>query len=442
MDPSDKKENLIKLVKEARSGCAQSMDSLAHRIQPAVFAYIYRLTLNYNLAEDLKQETLLEMVRSLKNLRQPEKFMAWLYRAALSKVQHHFRDRKREKNVMPLSMNVNEELSHRSPGGHCDGFKNAIDKELSLAIMNAMSKLKMRHRNILILRCFEQLPHSQVAEVMNCSETAAQVLFFRAKRALKKKLSALGYGKTSLFYALVAFADMTSSEKATAATVVSAGSLGSGFIATIIGTLASMFGIATVSIISAIAITTGTIAINDRARNELKYPSEIVEQDAQQWTSIKVYTDKDERSKEDIGKNLIGEPSSKNLITFITAGRGVELKFNGQIIDATGDDIIISHFGQYGIQPDVYITDGKDQGILIGTISTKALGKLIFQRSGRIDIEQLSKLQLTKTGFDVSSLSLPFEPYAVRIISKATQTTINDPAVAALFLHSVQARTK
>ena len=80
-----------------------SLDKIVVSIDPKINSYIYRLTLNSDLAEDLKQETLLEVVRSIKQIRQPERFWGWLYRTALGKVQHHYRKQQKEKTTKTAS---------------------------------------------------------------------------------------------------------------------------------------------------------------------------------------------------------------------------------------------------------------------------------------------------------------------------------------------------
>ncbi len=81
----------LELVKQAQLGCQESMSRLTQVAKGSLCAYIYRLTLNNDLAEDLLQETLLEMVKSLKNLKfeRANQFWAWLYRTALGKVQFY-----------------------------------------------------------------------------------------------------------------------------------------------------------------------------------------------------------------------------------------------------------------------------------------------------------------------------------------------------------------
>jgi RNA polymerase sigma-70 factor (ECF subfamily) len=258
MNVLDDNINLIDLVKKAQFGCQESMDSLAQRVQRGLFAYIYRLTLNYNVSEDLQQETLLEMVKSLTKLEHPDRFWAWLYRTALGKVQHYFRDRQYERVIQPMSGLDKERLLQRVSGSYGEGLKNLIKEELGQAIVDAMAKLRLRHRNILVLRCCEQLPYSEIAEVMDCSEMAAQVLFFRAKHSLKRKLSKHGFGKGMLLGALGLFGQMTTPADAAAVTV-SAASTKVGVVATVIGAAGTKLGLTVATMVAAAAITVGAI---------------------------------------------------------------------------------------------------------------------------------------------------------------------------------------
>jgi len=263
MNSSDDNVNFVDLVKKAQRGCHDSMDSLAKLAERKVSVYIYRLTLDRNLTEDLQQETLLQMVKSLKNLRKPERFWAWLYRTALSKVQHHYRWQQRERKKYIMTTSEKENLLRRLSGSYGDGLKNLINKELSQAIIDAMGKLKFRHRNILVLRCCEQLPYSEIAKVMDCSETAAQILFYRAKNLLKRNLSKHGFGKGLFVSALGLFGTMTAPADAAPVTV-SAAFTKVGAVAKIIGGAGTKLGLTAATIITAAAITVGSVtSLND-----------------------------------------------------------------------------------------------------------------------------------------------------------------------------------
>ena len=100
--------NYVDLVRQAQLGNIECMDRLAQLTRGRIYAYIYRLTLNKDLAQDLLQETQLEMVSSLELLRQPELFWSWLFRTALGKVQHHFRKPEHKKKVSLSSLGEEE----------------------------------------------------------------------------------------------------------------------------------------------------------------------------------------------------------------------------------------------------------------------------------------------------------------------------------------------
>lgn len=245
------------MIHHAQLGNQESMNRLAELVKEGLFAYIYRLTLNYDLAEDLLQETLLEMVKSLKNLEDVERFWFWMFRTAMGKVQHHFRGQRR-KRMVQISAIEKERLLNRVSGDYNNGLAKMVRKELSDAISQAMAKLKLRHRNVLILRCLEQMPYSEIAALMNCNELRSRVLFYRAKKSLRKQLSRYGFSKKFLLVALALFGLMTIPAKATSATTtVTSASLEVGFTTTLIGTVVGKFGVALATAITAAALSLG-----------------------------------------------------------------------------------------------------------------------------------------------------------------------------------------
>lgn len=238
------------------------MDGLVQLAEKSVSAYIYRLTLDYHVTQDLLQDTLLEIVRSLKNLRCPEAFWAWTYRTALGKVQHHFRVQMRHRKLQEMATTDKERLLQRLSERHSDGLKNLINKELSQAVIDAMAKLKIRHRNILVLRFCEQMSYTEIAEIMDCSEMVARVLFFRAKRMLKQKISRHGFGAGSMLLAIGLFGQMTAPADAAPFTI-SAASAKVGTIATLIGAAATKLGITILTMSTAALLVAGTTFFNE-----------------------------------------------------------------------------------------------------------------------------------------------------------------------------------
>ncbi|MFA6187021.1 MAG: sigma-70 family RNA polymerase sigma factor [Phycisphaerae bacterium] len=232
----------VQIVNRAKSGCKKSLDELVEVVSPKLKTYIYRLTLDQNLTEDLLQDILMQMVKSLGNLRQSEKLWPWLYRTAIGRVYQHYRS----KNLKVKTLSITDMTSENSHSGNYDiqdpqddGLTIAMRNELVKSVFAAMEKLRLNYRNVLVLRCMEQRSFVEIAEIMDCSETAARVQFFRARGSLKKRLAGSGFGRAYVLPALALFAGLTSPSKA-AVTIPAATAE--------VGTLAGIIGFATTKI--------------------------------------------------------------------------------------------------------------------------------------------------------------------------------------------------
>jgi len=414
-------KNCVELVRQAQLGDSASMHGLAKLVQGRVFAHTYRLTLDHHLAQDLTQETLLHMVKDLKDLKQPERFDAWLMQIVSHRVDGHFRD-PRQKRSVQMSTIDSENLLHRSTGDHSDGLRNLLSKELSETIFEAIAGLQFRHRHVLVLRCFEQMSYADIAEIIGCSKLHVRVLFYRAKQAFKHYLACNGFGGEMILPSLVLFAKITAPSKAAAATTsVTASSLKVGLGGTVVGVAGTKLGVAVGTVITAAAITTGGVTVfnsqtagsgytasasgaaTEVTEGVFEYPSALLDSycpdnngwkgsNAKGWSPATVVP-------RDV---LVGRPASERTSVGLPKGHWVELKFRGRIIDGPGDDIILVEAGPSGERAEVFITDGAAQKYLLGVAGVANI----------LDVEP------TEIGFDISDISLPFVPCAVRIVGR------------------------
>ena len=212
---------------------------------------VYRLTLEHNLAQEIVQETLVEMLKILGNLREPDKFWPWLYKIALNKLRLHHRTRRRH-NTVPLSSLPDANL----PSGGQEAMAGAISHELKQIVLSAMRQLKPRHRAVLTMRCYREMEYSLIANAMGCSEFAAKMLFYRAKLALKKQLARNGLHKGSLLMALVLFGKLTAPSEAAAAQIsVTAATVNVGVAATLTGIATSKPAVVSVAAAGMLAVS-------------------------------------------------------------------------------------------------------------------------------------------------------------------------------------------
>ena len=249
----DGQADYIQIVELAQRGDKPSLDRLAGIAGERLRVYVYRLTQDNDLTQEIVQESLLEMCKVLGKLQRADRFWSWLYGIATNKLHRHYRTEKALQHAA-----ASEERRRGSMKERQGGFENLVSQELRQIVSTAMQKLRTRHKAVLIMRCYDGMSYSEIAESMGCSEFSTRMLFMRAKQALQKELSHNGFGKGSLLAALVVFGKITAPSKAAAAqlTVPAA--------AMKVGLLAGTVGVATtktalLSIAAASAVTVGAV---------------------------------------------------------------------------------------------------------------------------------------------------------------------------------------
>jgi RNA polymerase sigma factor (sigma-70 family) len=251
----DNKNDYIELVRQAQLGDEKSVNHLAELGRRRLHAYIYRLTLDEDLTQDIIQESILDMLKFLNKLERADRFWPWLFRIADNNLHdYHVHEQLRKTKLKSKKADVNSADKQQ-------GLENLVGEELKQIVSAAMSALRPRHRKILILRCYEEMSYSEISEVMACSEFAARRLFYRAKNALVKQLSRLGLGRGSLLMALVLFGKMTATSEAAAASVsVTGATIKVGSIAALAGLVSSKTSVVSLTIVGVLAV--GTIVTN------------------------------------------------------------------------------------------------------------------------------------------------------------------------------------
>jgi RNA polymerase sigma-70 factor (ECF subfamily) len=181
-----------KLVHQAQSGDRNSLGQLSELVQERIYPFLYKVTLDHDLAQDLLQDTLLAIVRDISHLRNTDCFWPWTYRIAWNNIQRHFRNQQEESRI-ETAVHEHERRRRviRESGGEILSFivREETLKHLSIAV----NLLKRQYKEILQLRCFAQLSYSEIAATLHCSRQQARVRLHRARQALKYNLRPVDY---------------------------------------------------------------------------------------------------------------------------------------------------------------------------------------------------------------------------------------------------------
>src|SRR5690242_4633362 len=160
------------LMLEFQGGSRAAFEELFARYHKPLFGFFARRLNNSERAQDLTQETFLAVVRAISRY-EPRAFVrTYLYGIALKLVASERRK--------ILTSNTSGQLA---PVPQRDGTSESV-----LWVRQAMEKLDPAEREILMLREYEQLSYSDIAELLRIPVNTVRSRLFRSRLALKSYL--------------------------------------------------------------------------------------------------------------------------------------------------------------------------------------------------------------------------------------------------------------
>ena len=153
-----------------------------------IYQYLYSLTHDSSLSEDLTSEVFLEVVNSIALFRGEADIKTWMFSIARHKWIDYLRKKNRRAELEVLSDLVGEEY-------HVAGMiseenkpeEQVLYKELLERIRSLLDDETERIRNIVTLR-LEGYSFYEISQKEQVSESSARVIYFRAKEKIRQIL--------------------------------------------------------------------------------------------------------------------------------------------------------------------------------------------------------------------------------------------------------------
>jgi RNA polymerase sigma-70 factor (ECF subfamily) len=181
-------ERDAELMLSVRDGDEASFGALLERHRGPVVHFFFRMVQNYAVAEELAQEAFLRVYRARLTYEPAAKFTTWLFRIATRLALNWLRDEKHSKQQDSLD----EETS--------DGTRQVLDRGKTIEqqllyqaklreIREAVNALPAKQRAAVVMHKYQEMEYTQIAGVLNCSESAVKSLLFRAYESLRARLA-------------------------------------------------------------------------------------------------------------------------------------------------------------------------------------------------------------------------------------------------------------
>jgi RNA polymerase sigma-70 factor (ECF subfamily) len=185
-----------KVVRLVLRGSQEAFGVLVGRYQKPIFNFIYRFYGNYELAQELTQETFLRCYQFLKSYDPERKFSTWLYTVAKNLCIDELK-KQRSAHEVPLE-DVLPAVDARDVEGAIEHNQQSqcIRREEDFKLLEALQELPTAARTVLLLHYFQGLSYQEIGETLGLPVSTVKIRIFRAKKILLEKWHEIDGGGT------------------------------------------------------------------------------------------------------------------------------------------------------------------------------------------------------------------------------------------------------
>ena len=173
-------------VDRCLKGDADAFGALVDRYQGAVYATAYYYVGRYGAAEDIAQDAFFEAYRSLRQLKEPDRFGPWLKGIASRTAANWLRKNGKRllaETPLPIRRTVSIEDAREGP-------RTALERHERLeGIRKAIDTLPEAYRLPVILRHLQELSYDEIAAFTGQSRDEVRGVLQRAGRQLRQILT-------------------------------------------------------------------------------------------------------------------------------------------------------------------------------------------------------------------------------------------------------------
>ena len=156
----------------------QDIEKIYKEYFETVNKYLFCLTRNQDISEELTQETFYKAVKKIDTYKGECKMSVWLCQIAKNLWYDECRKSKKLKNI-----SENEFLNIEENNLIEDEI---VSKDEKIEIYRKMQKLDEKTREVMYLRISGELSFKEIAIILNKTENWARVTFYRGKNKLKE----------------------------------------------------------------------------------------------------------------------------------------------------------------------------------------------------------------------------------------------------------------
>ncbi len=184
--PSICQEELIALQR-CRRGSRKAFEVFVNKYMKDAYFIALGLVGNREDALELSQEAFIRAYRNIKQVKPDRKFFPWFYQILKNLCISHLRKRKYRKAG---SLDVEGCPEVEATADCFSPEEVAARNEIKDKVWQAIGQLDEKHREVIILRHFQDMSYDQIAEALFCNKGTVTSRLYYARKKLEELLGA------------------------------------------------------------------------------------------------------------------------------------------------------------------------------------------------------------------------------------------------------------
>ncbi|MFD5852767.1 MULTISPECIES: RNA polymerase sigma factor [Cytobacillus] len=156
---------------------AQFLEELMNTYGNELTFLAYSYLKNIEDSKDIVQNVFVSAYQNIERLQSKEYVKTWLFRVTINKCKDHLKS-SFVKRIVLLGTNPESEEKAASLD------KEMMEKEIAYSIRKAVFKLRVRYREVIMMKFFQDLSIKEIAEILNLPEATVHTRLRRAKEQL------------------------------------------------------------------------------------------------------------------------------------------------------------------------------------------------------------------------------------------------------------------
>ena len=180
------KNDDAKLIQRVLGGDETAFSVLVRKYQKPVHALAWRKVGDFHIAEEITQDTFLKAYQKLAMLKEPQRFLSWLYVIAANLCKAWLR--KKRLRTQSLEHTERMALEKATYSDHVieENERTAVETQREV-IKVLLAKLQESERTIVTLRYFGEMSSAEIGEFLGVSANTVRSRLRRAQQRLKKE---------------------------------------------------------------------------------------------------------------------------------------------------------------------------------------------------------------------------------------------------------------